>query len=109
MAANAEFVSYIKEQLAPLGFLSSGRFFGGHAISCHGQQFAWIIGSTLYLRVSDATRAEFEAHGAQPFKYMTKKGEVTVRKFYTAPELLLDDPEQLLLWSRRALEASSVE
>lgn len=108
MAANAEFVRYIEELLAPLGFLSAGRFFGGHAISCHGQQFAWIIGSTLYLRVSDATRAEFEAHGAQPFKYMTKKGEVTVRKFYTAPEFLLDDPEQLLLWSRRACSLSAL-
>lgn len=103
MAANAEFVSYIEELLAPLGSLSAGRFFGGRAISCHGQQFAWIIGSTLYLRATDATREDFEAHGAQPFRYMTKKGEVTVRKFYTAPEFLLDDPEQLLLWSSRAL------
>ena len=106
MAANAEFVSYIEEQLAPLGLLSIGRFFGGRAISCHDRQFAWIIDSTLYLRVSDATRSDFEAHGAQPFKYMTRKGEVTVRKFYTAPEFLLDDPEQLLLWSRRALEVA---
>lgn len=106
MAANAEFVSYIKEQLAPLGFLSSGRFFGGQAISYHGRQFAWVIGSTLYLRVNDASRADFEAAGAQPFTYMTKKGEITVRKFYTAPEFLLDDPAQLLTWSRRAIDAA---
>jgi len=107
MAANAEFVSYIEEQLAPLGALSNGAFFGGRDIKYHGKQFAWIIGSTLYLRVSDATRAEFEANGAQPFKYNTKKGEVTVRKFYTAPEFLLDDPEQLLTWSRRAIDAAA--
>lgn len=108
MGANAEFVSYIVEQLAPLGFLTTGRFFGGYAISYHGQQFAWIIGSTLYLRVSDITRPDFEAADAQPFKYTTKKGEITVRKFYTAPEFLLDDPEQLLSWSRRAIEAAAV-
>ncbi|MYM24104.1 TfoX domain containing protein [Duganella sp. FT135W] len=107
MAANAEFVSYIKEQLAPLGFLSSGSFFGGQAINYHGHQFAWVIGSTLYLRVNDITRPDFEAAGAQPFKYNTKKGKITVRKFYTAPEFLLDDPEQLLSWSRRAIEATS--
>ena len=106
MSANKEFVSYIEEQLAPLGFLSTGPFFGGRGIKCHGNQFAWIIGSTLYLRVSDITRPEFEAEGAQPFKYMTKKGEVTVRKFYTAPEFLLDDTEQLLAWSRRAIETA---
>ncbi|MRX07217.1 TfoX domain containing protein [Pseudoduganella sp. FT25W] len=107
MAANAEFVSYIQEQLAPLGALTTSPFFGGRAIKYRGQQFAWIIGSTLYLRVDDATRADFEAEGAQPFKYTTKKGEVTVRKFYTAPEFLLDDPEQLLGWSRRAIEVAA--
>lgn len=107
MAASAEFVGYIEEQLAPLGFLSTSAFFGGRSINYHGRQFAWIIGSTLYLRVSDATRAEFEANGGQPFKYNTQKGEVTVRKFYTVPEFLLDDPEQLLTWSRRAIDAAA--
>jgi DNA transformation protein len=47
------------------------------------------------------------ANVEQPFKYTTKKGEVTVRKFYTAPEFLLDDAEQLLHWSRRAIDATA--
>jgi DNA transformation protein len=107
MGVNKEFVSFIEEQLAPLGHLSASPFFGGRAFSCHGQQFAWIIDSTLYLRVTDATRGDFEAHGAQPFSYNTKKGEVTVRKFYTAPEFLLDDPGELLAWCRRAMGAAA--
>ena len=53
------------------------------------------------------TRAAFEAHGAGPFKYATRKGEVTTHKFYSAPEFLLDDPEQLLAWSRRAIQAAA--
>ena len=103
MGVNKEFAGFIEEQLAPMDHMSASAFFGGRAYSCHGQQFAWIIDSTLYLRVTDATRADFEAHGAQPFSYNTKKGEVTVRKFYTAPEFLLDDPDELLAWCRRAL------
>jgi len=106
MGVNKEFASFIEEQLAPLGHLSAGRFFGGRALSYHGRQFAWIIDSTLYLRVNDATRPAFEAEGAQPFSYSTKKGEITVRKFYTAPEFLLDDPAELLTWSRRAIDAA---
>ena len=107
MAAKIEFVRYIEELLAPLGALTTGPFFGGRALKYHGRQFAWIIGSTLYLRVGDATRSDFEAEGAQPFKYHTKKGEVTVRKFYTAPEFLLDDPDQLLQWSRSAIDIAA--
>ena len=72
-----------------------------------GKQFAWVMGSTLYLRAGDATRAEFEAHGAEPFSYSTKKGLVLVRKFYTAPEFLMDDAEQLIAWARKAIVAAS--
>jgi DNA transformation protein len=107
MSASAEFVAFVNELLAPLGNLSTGSFFGGRDFRYHGRQFAWIIGSTLYLRVNDDTRPDFEAEGARPFSYMTKKGEVTVRKFYTAPEMLLDDREQLLTWARRAIDAAA--
>ena len=107
MSASAEFVAFVKELLEPLGGgLSSGNFFGGRELRYHGRQFAWIIGSTLYFRVNDDTRPDFEAQGSQPFSYTTKKGEVVVRKFYTAPEMLLDDAEQLLAWSRRAIDAA---
>jgi len=107
MGASAEFVSWMREQFAPLGAaVSDSTFFGGRAFKYHGQQFAWVIGSTLYLRAGDATRAEFEAEGAAPFSYETKKGTVLVRKFYTAPEFLLDDPEQMLVWARKAIAAA---
>lgn len=96
----------MREQFAPLGAVTDAVFFGGRAFNYHGKQFAWVMGSTLYLRVGDATRAEFEAQGAQPFAYSTKKGEVLVRKFYTAPEFLMDDPEQLLAWARKAVAAA---
>ncbi|WP_229211488.1 MULTISPECIES: TfoX/Sxy family protein [unclassified Duganella] len=107
MAASAEFVGWMREQFAPLGAaVSDGAFFGGRAFKFHGLQFAWVIGSTLYLRVNDATRAGFEAEGAAPFSYETKKGTVLVRKFYSAPEFLLDDPEQMLVWARKAIDAA---
>jgi DNA transformation protein len=107
VAANKEFVSWMREQFAPLGgAVTDAVFFGGRALSYHGKQFAWVMGSTLYLRVGDATRAGFEAEGAQPFSYETKKGTVQVRKFYTAPEFLLDDPEQMLVWARKAIDSA---
>jgi len=97
----------MREQFAPLGAaVSDAAFFGGRAFKYHGQQFAWVIGSTLYLRVGDATRAEFEAAGATPFSYETKKGKVLVTKYYTAPEFLLDDPEQMLAWARKAINTA---
>ena len=106
MAASAEFVAHLREQFAPLGGVTDAVFFGGRAFSWRGTQFAWAMGSTLYLRVGEESRAEFEAHGAEPFSYPTKKGQVLVRKFYTAPEFLMDDAEQLIVWARKAIAAA---
>ena len=69
MTANAEFVAFITEQLAPMGPLVAGRFFGGHAFKSGEVQFAMIMGNTLYLRVDDKTRPAFEEKGAMPFSY----------------------------------------
>lgn len=106
MSASAEFVSHVRELLAPIGPLGGGRFFGGHAIKHHGNQFAMVMGNTLYLRVSEGSLPEFEKRGCQPFSYSTKNGTVQVRKYYAAPEELLDDPRELVSWARHAIHAA---
>lgn len=107
MSASAEFVDYVRELLGPLGQLTGGKFFGGHALKHKGSQFAMIMGNTLYLRVDDRTRSEFEKQGSRPFSYSTKNGVVQVRKYYAAPEDLLESPDQLLAWARQAIAAAS--
>jgi DNA transformation protein len=106
MSTDTGFVGFVSELLEPLGPLTSGRFFGGHAFKSDGVQFAMIMGSTLYFCVDDATRPDFEAAGSEPFRYSTRKREVTVGRYYTAPEFLLDEPDELVAWARRALEAA---
>ncbi len=104
MSASASFVAYVRELLEPLGRLEDGRFFGGHAFKHRGSQFAMVMGETLYFRVSDRSRPRFESAGCRPFCYETKKGLVQVRRYYSAPAELLEDPEQLLAWAREAVE-----
>ncbi|MHA1600029.1 MAG: TfoX/Sxy family protein [Alphaproteobacteria bacterium] len=106
MTANSEFVDFITEQLAPMGPLAAGRFFGGHAFKSGDVQFAMIMGNTLYLRVDDKTRPAFEDRGAQPFSYGKKTRLVAVKTNYAAPEELLDEPDELVVWARRALDAA---
>jgi DNA transformation protein len=106
MSASAEFAAFVSELLGPLGQLGHGKFFGGHAIKYRGNQFAMVMGNTLYFRVSDTTRPDYESRGSKPFSYSTKNGVVQVRKYYAAPEELFDDPPQLLAWARQAIDAA---
>ena len=107
MSASTEFVQYVSELLAPLGQLDAGTFFGGHAIKFHGAQFAMVMGNTLYFRVSDSTRPAYEHAGSEPFSYSTKKGIVKVRKYYAAPEHILEDQAEMLAWARQAIDAAA--
>jgi len=105
MSASPPFVEHVRDLLSPIGALTDGKFFGGHAFKYRRVQFAMIMGSTLYFRVNDRTRREYELKGSKPFTYSTKKGVVQVRKYYAAPADLLENQEHFLTWARQAIEA----
>ena len=107
MSASKEFVSHVRELLSSIGNLSDGTFFGGHALKHSGQQFAMIMGNTLYLRVNDQTRPEYIAKGSKPFSYLARAKRVEVRTYFAAPEELLESKEALLAWARKAISAAT--
>ena len=107
MSASKEFVNHVRELLGPLGELSDGSFFGGHALKHGGRQFAMIMGNTLYLRVDDQTRPAYVAKGSKPFSYLTRVRRVEVRTYFAAPEALLDSQPELLAWARQAIGAAA--
>ena len=107
MSASKEFVNHVRELLSSIGDLSDGKFFGGHALKHGGQQFAMIMGNTLYLRVNDETRPEYIAKGSKPFSYLTKVRRVEVRTYFAAPDELLESKDALMTWARKAIRAAT--
>ena len=93
-------------QLAAIGPIEVGRFFGGAGLACEGIQFAFVMKGTLYLRVDDHTRPAFEALDAAPFAYAGRSGTVTVASYYALPDEIADDPDDLLRWAERAHRAA---
>lgn len=107
MSASSEFVAYVRELLNPLGVMKEGRFFGGHAFKLDGNQFAMIMGNTLYFRVDDVSRPLYETHGMLPFSYATNRGRVLVKKYYGVPNDVLEDRDTLLRWAREAVRSTA--
>jgi len=106
MSASAEYTEYILEQLAPVGPLTTGRFFGGMGLSRGGVQFAMIMGNSLYFVVDDTTREKYAAAGMGCFSYLTKKRRVLVRKYFELPEDVLTDPEELRRWAKESMQVA---
>lgn len=102
MAMDAERAS---ELFAAFGPVRCRKMFGGVGVYAGDVMFALEARDVLYLKASPDDRAAFEAEGCGPFTYTTANGSRTIASYWRAPERLLDDPEELAVWARRALAA----
>ena len=77
------------------------RMFGGVGIYAEGTMFAIEWRGSLYLKVDDESRAEFEELGSAPF---TPNARQTLRSFYEVPDEVAADDAELAAWAHRADE-----
>src|SRR5579871_500589 len=68
MANRASYLEFLVEQLSPLGEITTRRLFGATSLYCDGTVFALVARDTLYLKVDDHNRADFQASGLEAFQ-----------------------------------------
>ena len=106
MVASDSFADFLREQLAPLGYVTMRRMFGKTGVFCDGLMFGMVTENMLYLRVDEHNRAAFrEAESSPPLNY-AKKGSTIDLSFWRAPDRLFDEPDELVTWARVALAAA---
>ncbi|WP_373976605.1 TfoX/Sxy family protein [Chitinibacter sp. SCUT-21] len=106
MAKSSEFVSFLLEQLAPLGHVRAKSMFGSFGLYADELFFAIVADDILYLKADDINRAQFEALHLAPFQYAMKDGRVAQLNFYPIPEAALEEPVELLKWAREGVAAA---
>jgi DNA transformation protein len=98
---------FVRELFARFGPVLVNRMFGGAGIWSGGLMFALEFDGVIYLRVDDASLADFEREGSKPFVYPRAKTPGKVgrpsRSFWRLPERLYDDPDELAVWAQRAV------
>jgi DNA transformation protein and related proteins len=97
---------FLIELFAGFGPVTIRRMFSGFGISADGTNFALALRGGLYLRADEQTIARFEAEGSKPFSYQTRAKIVTVASYWTLPERLYDDPEEMTDWAKASLAAA---
>ncbi|MGE0626700.1 MAG: TfoX/Sxy family protein [Hyphomicrobiaceae bacterium] len=103
MGVSGEFTELLLDMLAPVGQVSARRMFSGVGLFHAGLMFGLVVDDTLYLKVDDRTRADFEAEGLPAFSYATQQGRRTIQSYWRAPERLLDDTDEFEAWCRSAI------
>lgn len=104
MSVNNEFLRYVLDQLRGLGVVTSRKMFGGAGLYLDGTMFALIAYDTLYFKVDDTNRPDFEAAGMEPFRPFEETSYVM--SYYEVPIDVLEDSDELVVWARKALAAA---
>lgn len=107
MSAAREFALEIAERINGLGPVTVRRFFSGVGLVADEVQFAFVIGGSLYLKVDDEFRPDFEALGAKPFVYQGRRKSITISSYYEAPEDVIYDQDELRRWAVRSHRAAA--
>jgi DNA transformation protein len=102
VTVSGDFRSFVLEQLGRVVRDVRGRsMFGGVGIYSGDVFFALIADDTLYFKVDDRTRPEFESRNMDPFRPYGPDGEVM--QYYCVPAEVLEDAEALADWAERAI------
>src|SRR5688572_8045282 len=101
MAVSSENREFVLEQLGRVAPVTARAMFGGVGIYSDGLFFALMDNDTLYLKVDDGNRGDFERVEMGPF--MPFGDDQHVMQYYELPAELLEDAEALRPWVDGAL------
>src|SRR5512133_674344 len=105
MAVSKEYLDYIQDLLAVIGPVQAKRMFGGAGLYHQGVFFGLVADDVLYFKVDDSNKADYEAVGTEPFRPFG----TYAMSYYEVPADVLEDPDELALWARKAVEVAGKE
>lgn len=98
-----EFCDYLIDQLSPWATVTIKSMFGGFGVYRSGQIFGIVGEDTLYFKVDDTNRYDYETFGSEPFTYESK-GKKNSLSYWLVPYEVMDDPELLTEWAEKAYQ-----
>ncbi|MFQ5586979.1 MAG: TfoX/Sxy family protein [Thermodesulfobacteriota bacterium] len=104
MAVSSEYIEYILDQLASAGPVTARRMFGGAGLFHEGLFFALISDDTLYFKVDDSNRPDFETAGMGPFRPFGEKSYAM--SYYEVPIEVVEEGDTLTVWAEKALDVA---
>ena len=105
--SDAKLIKDLDAKLAPVGHFQARRMFGGMGVYLDDVIFGLIFDGTLWLRVDDRNRADFEQAGMAPFTYEKSDGKQISITYWECPAKVLKDGKLLRDWVAKSKAASA--
>jgi len=107
MAVSNDYLHYVLEQLAGLGHITPRHMFGAVGLYHEERFFALISRDTLYFKVNDSNRRDFEERGMERFRPFEDK-PLWSMTYYTVPADVLEDAEECVIWARKSVATATM-
>ena len=105
MKVSSGFREFVLDQLAAIDGLRAQAMFGGVGLYAGDAFFGLIATDTLFLKVDDTNRADFEAAGSEPFR--PYEDRPTTMSYYDVPLAVLEDSSALRAWAMRSVDVAN--
>jgi DNA transformation protein len=99
------FRAFVLEQLARVDSLRARAMFGGVGLYANDVFFGILAADTLYLKVDDSNRGQYEAEGMPAFQPYADKP--TTMSYYQVPARVLEDADELTAWARASVRVAA--
>ena len=106
MARSDPLLDYLIDHLSPLGDAQGRPMFGGFGVYLDGFIIGLLAFDTFYLKADDTNRNDFEAAGAEPFRYSRSNQIATINAYRECPADVMEEPELLRAWAAKSLLVS---
>lgn len=101
MAVSDDFLLYVLEQLRGLGSVAARRMFGGVGLYHEERFFALISRDTLYFKVNESNRGDYEARGMGRFRPFADRPQLSMT-YYEVPADTIEDADECVVWARKS-------
>jgi DNA transformation protein and related proteins len=100
------FKEFVLDQLGALPELRARAMFGAHGLYAGDRFFGILDEGRLFFKTDTASAADYTSRGMGAFTYESK-GKVMTMAYHEVPPDVLEQPQELVVWARRAIELAA--
>jgi len=102
------FKEFVLDQLSALPELRAKAMFGAHGIYAGETFFGIVDEGRLFFKTDASTEAAYTERGMGQFTYELK-GKVKTMRYHEVPPDVLEQPQELAAWVRRAMLVAGIK
>lgn len=100
------FKEFVLDQLSALPDVRARAMFGAHGLYSGENFFGILDEGRLFFKTDAQSQAYYTTRGMSPIAYKSK-GRLVTMNFYEVPSDVLEQPQELAEWARRAIQVAA--